>query len=254
MRNYVWVIIIILILLVAYIIFRNNNNKNKNKKDTINHLYKYTELRDKLKTGDVLLFSCKKHDNLFGRLQYYIRTNLLGSEFGHVGIVIRDNDQIYLVECTDVCHTADNYAYRFNSYGKGGVRIIELDYLLDRYHKKYGGIFGVRFISKAIPNNTIFRKIIKHKNKIFENKIKLFLVAFIDNCLWHSLASNLSDIFYDQNRIICSQFAHELLYNCDVVGPYNSNLFWPHLFDDNQIFDYIQKISYTPIHKFTFDL
>ena len=245
MKTFGIIIIIVLILFLMYVLFFINQNDKK--------IHKYSEIKDKMKTGDVLLFSCKTHPTLFNHIQYYVRTNLLGSEFGHVGVVIRDKDELYFVECTDVNHTGDSMAKRLNNYGKGGVRIIKLDYLLEKYHKKYNGIFGIRFISREISNKMIFREIGKFKDKIFENKTKLLFLGFVDICISHSLASQLSNILSDNKRIMCSQYTHELLYNCGAVDKYKSHLFWPHLFDDGNVFDHLQKISYSHTYKFVFD-
>ena len=239
------IIIVILVIFLIYILIMNDNDDRK--------IHKYSHLKSKLKTGDVLLFSCKKHSTLLNKMKYYIRTNLLGSEFGHVGIVIRDKNKLYLIECTDVIHTGNRMAKRLNDYEKGGIRIVDLDYLLKRYHEKYGGIFGVRFISKEISNDIILNKLNQFKEKIFENRAKLILLGFVDICISHHIASYLCNFLSNYQKIMCSQFAHQLLYQCNAVNEYKSELFWPHLFDDNKVFDKIQKIPYSNLYKFTYD-
>ncbi len=243
MKNYGKLLIVILIIILVWIIVFVGPNK-------LHQIDFYDKIKDKFKTGDILLFSCKKHSNPLKHVEYYMRTNLLGSIFGHVGIILRENDNLYMVECTDIGHIGEKHAHYINNQKKGGVRIIKLEYLLKKYRKNYGGIFGVRFISEAIPNDIFFRELNKFKNKIFEDKKVVSLLAFTDICVSHGVATNFSKKFSDNDKIICSQFAYELLYQCGVVKDYQSQLFWPHLFDDGRIFDNLQIVPYSPINGF----
>ena len=142
-------IITILIIIILVFLYIKSNQKSLDSYQNIGSYptYKYADIKNKLKTGDIMLFSYKKHQSKIHEIFYYCRTKLLGSEYGHVGIVIRDNDKLFLLECTDSDHIGNNKSFHFNNYGKGGVRIIELETLLKEYENGYMGIFGVKFIS-----------------------------------------------------------------------------------------------------------
>ena len=130
MKNYGKIFIIILIIILVCIIIFVGPKQHQ--------LVFYDKIKDKFKTGDILLFSCKKHSSTLKHIEYYMRTNLLGSIFGHVGIVLREKDNLYMVECTDIGHIGEKHAHYLNDQKKGGVRIIKLEYLLKKYSKRYG--------------------------------------------------------------------------------------------------------------------
>ncbi|AGC01986.1 hypothetical protein H012_gp474 [Acanthamoeba polyphaga moumouvirus] len=242
------IIIIGLIFLILFIIFIYILNKKTNTNEIE---YNYKDIRKYLKTGDIILFSCKKHENFLDELQYFSRTTLLGSEYGHVGLIMRENDKIYVVECTDNNHTGDYYAWRQNNYKKGGLRIIDLDILLKEYYKSHMGAYGIRFISEPIPNHIFLDKIKKYYNMTFESKLTLFTLAFIDICISHDLSSELADFFADKNKLMCSEFTHDILHRCGILKSYPSKIFWPHLID-NKLFDSLHNSKYSELYKFNF--
>ncbi|QGR53978.1 hypothetical protein [Moumouvirus maliensis] len=242
------IIIIGIIFFILFIIFIYILNK-KTSSDELE--YNYTDIRKYLKTGDIILFSCKKHENILDELQYFSRTTLLGSEYGHVGLIMRENDKIYVVECTDNNHTGDNYAWRKNNYKKGGLRIINLDVLLKEYYKSHLGAYGIRFISEPIPNDIFLDKIKKYYDMPFESKFTLFALAFVDICISHDISSELSNILADKNKLMCSEFTHDILYRCGILKPYPSKIFWPYLID-NELFDSLHDSKYSKLYKFNF--
>lgn len=83
LRIIIFVIIILVVsLLLIYFV---------NKKPIINtQIENYSDIKDKFKTGDIILFSCRKHNTFIDEIKYFSRTKLIGSEFGHVGLILRD--------------------------------------------------------------------------------------------------------------------------------------------------------------------
>lgn len=236
-------ILIFIFLIILYFIFFI-------KKDNRYEYYpmnKYKNIKHKFKTGDIILFSCKMHSSFLNNLEYYMRTNFIGSEYGHVGIILKMNNDIYLVECTDYDHIADNYAYRMNSYGKGGVRIINFEKILKYYYNETHGNFAVKFISKEIPNKVFFSKLKDYKNIIFRNKQNVYCPAIFDIVVSHELSEKIFD--EEDGEMLCSEFVYHFLHKCKILSKYPSNLFWPHLFTDGT-FDELASVPYSEPCKF----
>ena len=236
-----FLLIICIIIIIVYFL----SSKSRN----IDTSTRYDEIKDQLQTGDIMLFVCIKHSNKIDDMLYYSRTRMIGSDYGHVGLVLREGEKLYMVECTDANHCAEEQSYHLNDYGLGGVRIIDLDILVDVYTKEYGGIFAVKHISKAIPNEMFYDAIHKHSNKIFENKqyLTIMLIAslFIPSDI---LKFFTPDPMYD-NKIYCSEMVYAVLRDCGVLAEYNQKLFWPYLFT-NKIFDNLQLIPYSDVITF----
>ena len=237
-------ILIFIILLIIYLIFFV---KKSNRYEHL-PMNNYNKIKHKFKTGDIILFSCKIHSSFINNLEYYIRTNFIGSEYGHVGIILKINNGIYLVECTGHDHIADNYAYRMNDYGKGGVRIIDFEVILKYYHNETHGNFAVKFISKEIPNKIFLSKLKDYKHIIFRDKENVYYRAILDVAVSHDLSEK---IFEEEEAVemVCSEFVHHFLHKCNILDKYVSNLFWPHLFTDGT-FDELALVSYSEPYKF----
>ena len=208
----------------------------------------YADIRDNFKTGDIVVFSCKKHDDLYCKIEYYLRTNFVGTEFGHSGIILRIKNKIYLVECTNKMHVGDEYAHRLNNLGKGGIRIINFDKLIRHYQKEYSATFAVKFISQEIPNKTILKAIADYKNVTFPKKSLVVFMAMIDMCISHQLARELFRN-HDSNKMICCEFVHHILHKCGVLAPYPSYLFWPPQIMEGTL-DKLALIKYSRPYKF----
>lgn len=212
--------------------------------------YNYQTIRPYLKTGDIILFSCNYYDLTIANLEYGFRTKLLGSEYGHVGIIVRDpSGRLYLLECTGHTHTAYKQAKHFNKQGKGGLRVIDFDVLVEKYYQENNALFAVMFINKEIPNSLILSKIDKYKNRIFENKNILVPLALVDIFLSHSISKKMLEFLENKGderfkRIMCSEFVYSILYDCGVVEKYPAKLFWPHLVSN----DKLKKLSNYKYH------
>lgn len=204
--------------------------------------HSYHQLRNTFKTGDIVLFCCKMHDNM-EKIKYDLRTKLLGSEYGHAGLVLRDNDDtLYVIECTDHLHTGHKEAILANNYKRGGIRLINMDILLKEYYLENNAVFAILPIKESLNNDLVKSKLAAYTNVIFENK--LFLVALASTYFLVSahLAQWFSEYFQQQNRMMCSEFVYHLLYQCGVMHAYPSKLFWPQSFTDGTL----QKVAKVP--------
>ena len=244
-KSFYKIIILILFLFLFFLFFLK-------KKENIDKMYLYKDIKKKMKTGDIILFSCRKHKSFIDKIFFMTRTNVLGSNFGHVGLIIRNSkDKLYLLETNSPkqCCTNDYYCFHENNKKTGGIRILPLDKILKEYSKKNDGIYAIRFISKEISNSLLMKKIYKYKHIQFQDVQVIILFAFFDFFISHKIACEISKLF-DNNKMICSEFLYNILYDCNVIRNYPSKLFWPNLFV-NEIFDNITKIKYSKTYEFT---
>lgn len=236
------VILVIIIILLYLIVFVRKTDKYVHY--PVND---YSKIRDKFKTGDIILFSCKKHNSIFEELKYYVRTNFIGSEYGHVGMILKGKKNNYLIECIDR-DALDQEGHYFSDPQKGGIRIVNFDKLIKRYHKQYDSVFAVKFISKKIPNKIIFDQLKNYRNVPFQDRGILYIMAFIDMCVSHKLGELIFGRF-ENGKMICSEFIHRVLYKSGVLKDYPSKLFWPNLIT-SELFDDLTLVSYSEPYKF----
>jgi hypothetical protein len=212
-------------------------------------IYKYDDIKKYLKTGDIILFTCQYFGSFFMELEYILRTKMLGSVYGHAGIVIKKNNgKIYIVEVSNYDHCGFEKAHYLNKFNRGGVRIINLETILKMYYKEYRGFFAVKFISQEIPYSKIMQKLKKYKNITFKSTRSIITLALTDILISHSLAEKISNSL-SNNEMICTEFLYILLYDCNVLKHYPPKLFWPHLIETS-IFDKLENIKYSALYKF----
>lgn len=245
-----WKIILILIILIILVyIFAVIKKSDPYRNDPIEQ---YDKIKPKLKTGDIILFSCKKTNSLYKKAEYYIRTNFVGSEYGHVGLIVRIDNELYLLECTTQNHSGEKYSKSLNNQGCGGVRLIPLDKMLKIYQRDNAAVFAVKYISQEIPIETLSKNLEKYVDFTFENKNLLLMHGVIDVCISHNLAIWLA-YRSGRDKMMCSHFMYQLLYDCGVVKYYPAKLFWPHLVND-KLFDQLQIVQYSKPIKFTIEI
>ncbi|XWV24972.1 hypothetical protein QJ856_gp0807 [Tupanvirus deep ocean] len=247
---YILIIIILLIVVFFLLMFITDTNKYDEP------IYDFNQIKRNFKTGDIILFSCNKHSSLLDRAAYYCRTEFLGSPYGHCGIILRDGKNLYLVECTTAEHTSYEKAMHLNNYNKGGVRIIDLETMIQDYYNENGGFFGVKYIKEEIPNQIFFDNLMKYKESIFENKFLLFLFAIVDVIVSNSAAKKFINLYYgpeDQDhskRMMCCEFIYRMLKDCGAVMDYQAKLFWPYLFTNGK-FDELSIMKFSKPVRFT---
>lgn len=241
--------IAIIIIIIIFIIFYFLIFVRKHDKYQYDPLYDYSNIKPRMKTGDIILFACRKFDSLGSFIKYTSRTELIGSPYGHVGIILRNGHRLYVMECTSNVHCADEHAYYLNNLGKGGIRIIDLDILIHSYYKEWGGNFAIRFISEEIPHARVAKNFKLYKDKTFGDTFKLGFLTVVDMTISHDLAKRLVPLV-DKSKYICSEFAYEFLYRCGILKKYPAELFWPHLFMDDKLFSPLQLVKYSKPFKF----
>ena len=238
------IVTIFMLLFILYILFIVEPSKKP-------PLYHYQDIKRRLQTGDIILFSCKRHPSFFGKILYASRTNLLDSEYGHAGMVIKGRNNIYVLECCKAEHPGFTSAKYLNDKGKGGVRIIEFDRLLKEYHDFYDGIFAIKFISSAISNSMLMKNLKKYQDVTFQETSVLLTLVVFDIFISPRLAEEVAKMC-PCNKMVCTEFLHAILYDCHVLKKYSSKLFWPHKIT-NKIFDKIKLINYSHPYQFKID-
>jgi hypothetical protein len=229
---------IIIIIIVNFISKRGNFIKpTKN--------YKYQEIKSYFKSGDILLFSYNKHNNLLENLIYFMRTKLMGTLFGHVGIILKLNNNLYVLESVNSQH----YALKNSKYINGknsGPRIVRLDIILQKYNKYNKTQFGIKFIDKEIPPNKLYNQYLTYNNVDFPNWLIIVIIACFDtlfNC------GDLLSKFIDKNKMMCSEFVHDILYKCGVLKEYPSKIFYPYTITSNT-FNILSNNKYSDVNLF----
>lgn len=233
------ILIIIVIIIYCYI-------KIKNFKEDP-YYYKYSDIRQRLKTGDIIMFGSATFPSYLSELGYLIRTKLFGTEYSHVGIVVRQDENLFMLEIASSWYLAKEYATYFNKH-KEGMRLIDLDTVLNIYYDDCQGNMAVRFISKEISNDKLIKVMLKYKDYRFQDPKITFLLAFIDICISHDLAIKVSKHF-DEKKTICTEFMYNILRDCDVLKNYPAKLFWPIIIDSNRLND-LAKVTYSKPYKF----
>ena len=237
--------LIIILILILYLSIRSLLYLNKDNPYYHDEVRALDQIRDQFQSGDIIFFG--------GRHEPLEQPVFRGYMMGHVGLILREEDgRVYVLECTSRKHYGDQKAFWLNSLGMGGVRLIELEEILDHYHHKTGqNVFATRLISRGIPREIVRSNLEKYRGVIFESKIKIYLSVILDVLVSHKLADAYCRTHY---RMMCGEFVLHFLYNCGVIHASNcprARIFWPHFFA-TPYFDKITFIKYSPLIKFSF--
>lgn len=196
------------------------------------------QVYDDLKTGDIVLFSSKNNGDPIQSAVYFARTRLVGSEYGHVGIIFKDDEETYLVECCNPNQVGHENSYHLNNKMLGGVRIIKLTTILKQYHAMYDGFFAIKAIKQAIPNDIFLEALYKYEDSIFEDIGFVYCIAMVDTLISKDVAKKIvskhrSELF-EHHRMTCGEFVYKLLTDCGVTRQCRSKLIWPHVYTSNR--------------------
>ena len=219
----------------------------ESKKPNITTLY--DDIKNNFNTGDIILFTCYNHNDLIDRIVYNCRTKLVGTNYGHSGIILKTDKNIYVIECCGYDQCGFNRAkYLSNKKKNGGIRLIKLYDLLLIYHYKYNASFSVMHTSAPIDNNLLINKLNKYIDIDFQQKSILLLLAVTDIFISNEIAK-LMAVKIDDKKMICTEFTYKLLEDCGIFKPYPSKLFWPHTFANIKFYDLL-NVSYSEPIKF----
>lgn len=246
MLTLIVIIIVVIIIFILLGIFYIRNQTKSNIYFTDNKL---CDIEHNLKTGDIILFESMENGTFYGNLKHYIISTILGIKYKHSGLVVKYNNELYLIECCRYTQAGYNYASYVNKNNMltkdknarpGGVRIIKLYDILNEYSKEYRGKFCIKFIKEEIPNELIFKEFNKYEDIKFGSMKKTFFKGVFD--IFLGINKNDSD---NKNDMICSEFIHKILSDCDIVKKkIASNVFWPYYYYNGK-FDKLANNQYT---------
>lgn len=247
------ILIFLIILIIIFLLYILTLDTYKNSRyDHKLRLLKYNDIKHTFKTGDIILFGYKADGNIFEKILYLFRTKFVGCDFGHVGMIVRFGDQMYLLETVSNIHDAEDKAIHLNNKKNGGARFIKLDTIIKEYRKNHDACFGVKYIEKEIDNNLIFNILKKYKHKEFPNRFILSLMYIIDIFTNGSIRNSLNNVF-DNNVSTCSEFVYDILCDANILKrTHPSKLFWPHHLN-NKYFHELCKIKYSKTYEFSYE-
>lgn len=211
----------------------------------------FADVRDRLKTGDIILFHKTARSGLIDSLELdfvspvFFRAN----EFRHSGIILRHGGEVKVLECAEERHSG----YSAASYPTGGtgIRLVPLESLLDAYTRDNGQPhYGVRFIDSAIPADRVYDALGAYGPVGYlkmQRSIPLFLTKFL---LPGRLRARVLDAF--RHEMMCSEFVHSILNRCGVLADYPSKLIAPYSIEDDDFFRRLARVPFSDIVRFTF--
>jgi hypothetical protein len=210
------------------------------------------EVRDRLQTGDIILFHKTTRTGLFDTLELDFVAPLFfeRNEFRHSGIVVRRNDGLFVIECTEEFHSGHVHA-RYITGGKG-IREVPLEQLLAEYARDNGDPhFGVRLIGRAISADAltdIVHKIGPVSYLKASRSVPIYLSKyFLPRGTVERIARRYA------NQMMCSEFVHFVLARCGALRDYQSKLFAPYIIENHSLFARHDAAGYSDIIRFTWE-
>jgi hypothetical protein len=203
----------------------------------------YQDIKPYLKTGDIIMFYCDKHENMIADIVYKMRTKLINAEFGHAGLVVKSADNLYLIEVTTSTHPGNSQAYFLNHKGDG-VRIIPLDIALKTYNDECQGAYAVKFAETELSSQCLAKNLPKYSTQTFESFTSLFMLGFVDIVINHGTAEGLADKITSMDKLMCTEFLYSILKDCGIVKDFPAKLFWPYYLRGSS-FDEFSNVKYT---------
>lgn len=212
----------------------------------------FHQVRERLNTGDILLFHKTTRSNAFDVLELDVVSPLIfeSSEFRHSGVVLRDDDgSLSVLEATTPRHSG----YELASYPTGGrgIRRVPLEPLLAVYNRDNGEPhYGVRFISRPLASERVLEKLAEYRpTEYLQMGRAVPLLA--SRTLPAPLREPLLRAF--DHQMTCAEFVHNILNRCGALADYPSKLVWPYLFESDRSFARLDRSGFSPIERFTYD-
>jgi hypothetical protein len=213
-------------------------------------LLPYAEVRDRMRTGDIILFHKTSRSGFIDtiELDFVSPVFFRANEFRHSGIVVRNGDDIRVLECAEERHSGHSLA-EYPTGGKG-IRVVPLEPLLDAYTRDNGEPhYGVRFIEKEIPAATLFGALDEYGPVSYlpmQRSIPLYLTRFV---LPHRIRRPLLEAY--RSEMMCSEFVHDILHRCGALAEYPSKLLAPYLIENDDFFRRLSIVPFSDIVRFS---
>lgn len=211
----------------------------------------FTDVRESLKTGDIILFHKTTRTGLIDSLELDFISPLFfkATEFRHSGIIVRQGDELFVLECAEEQHSG--HAFAAYPTGGKGIRIVPLNDLLDAYTRDNGlAHYGVRFISSEIEAARVHEALGQYGPVDYlkmHRSVPLYLTKFL---LPAPLRRGLFEAW--SHEMMCSEFVHSILNRCGALADYPSKLLAPYSIEDDDFFRSLEIVRFSEIVRFTF--
>ncbi len=208
-------------------------------------------VRAAARTGDIILFHKTTRTGPLDALELDVLSPLLfnRNEFRHSGIVVRENGQLFVLECADTMHSGHSAATYLT--GGTGIRRVELETLLAAYTRDNGAPhFGIKHISNELDVSRVYATVAAYGPIDYlkmQRSVAVFVSRFALPAAWHR---RLVDKYRQQ--MMCSEFVHSLLNRCGVLRDYPSKVFVPYYIEDAERFRALELVPYSDIVRFRF--
>jgi len=213
------------------------------------HALRLRDVRDDLKTGDIILFHKSSRNGILDTLEMDLLAPLFyrDTEFRHCGIVVRHDDELAVVECADEHHSGHHIA-RY-PYGGSGIREVPLEPLLDKYSEdNHAAHFGVRMIPKEIPVPVLKSAVEEIGPVSYLNAYRWATIFMSSFFLPGSVFRRYVNLHATQ--MMCSEFVHAALARCGVLRDYTSKIFAPYIIENTEHFKRHDNVGYSDIVRF----
>jgi hypothetical protein len=212
----------------------------------------FDEIRDDLKTGDIILFHKTTRNGFLDALELDVLSPLVfgRNEFRHSGIILRQNDELFVIECADRFHSGHSVATYLTA--GNGIRRVPLEPLLHAYNVDNGGEphFGIKHIAQPIDPGAIDSTLGSY-GRIDYLAMHRSAWAFLSNAFLPQSTHQRIIAGYRQ-EMMCSEFVHSLLNRCGALKDYNSKVFMPYYIENAEVFSALEIVKFSEIVRFAY--
>lgn len=215
------------------------------------HDFALDDIRDDLKTGDIILFHKSSRNGLLDTLEMDFLAPLFyrETEFRHCGIVVRDEDSLSVIECADELHSGHHIA-RY-PWGGTGIREVPLEPLLQTYARdNESAHFGVRFIPQEIPADALMAAVGDIGPVSYLRATRSATIYLSQFLLPERLFQKLVAVHASQ--MMCSEFVHAVLARCGALRDFTSKVFAPYIIENTDKFRDHDAVGYSDIVRFAY--
>jgi hypothetical protein len=164
-----------------------------NYKSLKNLEYSYTNIKNKLKNGDLILMS---RNDMSGNIVKFFTDDF----YTHAGIVFVIENKNYIFEIDN------NFQYDYlKKRKKKGVHLVSLDEKMNKYNGKYACIYPLK---KKLEFNKVKNTILKYYSFTFENN----MLVWLQTILKKKITNN--------NKLYCTQLTADFYIN---IGIFNKD-------------------------------
>jgi hypothetical protein len=212
----------------------------------------FEAIRSELKTGDIILFHKTTRNGFLDALELDVLSPLVfgRNEFRHSGIILRRDDDLYVIECADRFHSGHSVATYLTA--GNGIRRVALEPLLHAYNVDNGGEphFGIKHVAVPIDPRAI-DETLKGYGRIDYLKMHKSAWAYLSS-IFLSRSMHLRIIARYRQEMMCSEFVHSLLNRCGVLKDFTSKVFMPYYIENPGIFTKLEIVPYSDIVRFAY--